>query len=181
MKPWSTASNALVTVQLQDIVDVFDQEPGKVIPEAARKRLRDRIQQNNWAPFDENSLIVEDVNLPIDPDAGIVKRRAGAGAGDNCDEDDDDVDDDADDGNDDDEEDDDEDEDKDDQVESKDIEDDELVEVDEDNEEGEPQPTRVLTSSRGRRLSQKTNPPQKSVKRRLPKAKNQQRKRKRDG
>lgn len=76
MKPWRNAGNALETVPVKWIVDVFDQEPGHVIPEAARKRLLDRAEQNDWKPFDEEELILKEMILPVDPDAAIVDRRA---------------------------------------------------------------------------------------------------------
>ena len=93
MNPWPSGGRSSWTrAPVGWIVDVFEMEKGGHVPVTVRKRLKRRVDLDDWAPFDEDAVIPKQFRacMPEDPEEDEVIRGAnGDEEGDESDESDD--------------------------------------------------------------------------------------------
>ena len=78
MNPWPSGGRSSWTrAPVAWIVDVFEMEKGGHVPVTARRRLKRRVDADDWAPFDEDALIPKQFQpcMPED-DVQMVMRMA---------------------------------------------------------------------------------------------------------
>lgn len=71
-KPWASPANALVTMDVGCVKEVFDLSSTGIIPAAARKRLMRRVRTCDWDTFDEDAILQHHRCWPEDPDESLV-------------------------------------------------------------------------------------------------------------